>query len=465
MRLKRRQIILLCLAFLALGLGLAIYWSHGRTEREVERYKKQLLAAGEKLTIPELVPAAIPLERNGTGLFQEAAAYLWLRGDLLDTNPPLAMHMAAPGRALIGWQRPDIRDHATNTWEEVQQALQKEDSALQLLEQLIDKPGLDFHLDYTQGASLMLPHLARLKRGAHTLSIAAMCALRHADANTATKETQTMLALAKGMEHEPLAISQLVRMAIVHMALATQWELLQSTNLNQDRLAEIQMTWMEQQFLQPAEEALAMERAMAEHMHAEMRRSSAQFRRYADGWASGTSRGNPSVNSLEKIAGVTALKALELQWNSAWSYPDELKTLRGDQGLLEAIRLARNQAYFANALRQQEASMAQLGLGIVKDESDVGFAYRQPELKNLFSSSVIRLQILIHRVLMAEVARSLAVTAFALKRYELRNGRYPSALAQLVPDFVPAVPCDPVDGQPLRYRIHSDGTFLLYSIG
>jgi len=448
-----------------LGLGLSIYWSHGRTEREVERYKKQLLAAGEKLTIPELVWAASPTEWNGIGLFQEATAYLWLVGDLLDTNPPLAMHMAAPGRALIGWQRPDIRDHATNTWKEVQQALQREVSALQLLEQLVDKPGLDFHLDYTQGFFLLLPHLAPLKRAANALSIAAMCALRRADANAATKEIRAMLALAKGMEHEPLVISQLVRMGIVHMTMATQWELLQSTNLNQEPLAEIQMTWMEQQFLQPAEEALAMERAMAEHMLAQMRQSSAQFRRCADGWASGPSRGNPSVNALEKIAGVTALKALEMQWRSAWSYPHELKTLRGDQGLLEAIRLARNQGYFGNALRQQEASMAQLGIGIVKDKSDDGFAYRQPELKNLFSSSVITHQILIHRVLVAEVACSLAVTALALKRYELRNGHYPSALAQLVPDFVPAVPRDPVDGQPLRYRINSDGTFLLYSIG
>jgi len=30
---------------------------------------------------------------------------------------------------------------------------------------------------------------------------------------------------------------------------------------------------------------------------------------------------------------------------------------------------------------------------------------------------------------------------------------------------VPAVPRDPVDGQPLSYQINSDGTFLLYSIG
>jgi hypothetical protein len=34
-----------------------------------------------------------------------------------------------------------------------------------------------------------------------------------------------------------------------------------------------------------------------------------------------------------------------------------------------------------------------------------------------------------------------------------------------VPEFVPAVPLDPIDGQPLRYRPNADGTFLLYSVG
>jgi len=38
-------------------------------------------------------------------------------------------------------------------------------------------------------------------------------------------------------------------------------------------------------------------------------------------------------------------------------------------------------------------------------------------------------------------------------------------LDSLVPEFVPDVPFDPVDGQPLRYRPKADGTFLLYSIG
>ena len=34
-----------------------------------------------------------------------------------------------------------------------------------------------------------------------------------------------------------------------------------------------------------------------------------------------------------------------------------------------------------------------------------------------------------------------------------------------MPEFVPSVPLDPVDGQPLRYLANADGTFLLYSVG
>ncbi|MGO8763981.1 MAG: hypothetical protein ACLQSR_02465 [Limisphaerales bacterium] len=52
-----------------------------------------------------------------------------------------------------------------------------------------------------------------------------------------------------------------------------------------------------------------------------------------------------------------------------------------------------------------------------------------------------------------------------MKRYQLQHGSYPTNLSALVPEFLPDVPRDPVDGQPLRYRANANGTFLLYSIG
>jgi hypothetical protein len=69
------------------------------------------------------------------------------------------------------------------------------------------------------------------------------------------------------------------------------------------------------------------------------------------------------------------------------------------------------------------------------------------------------------RTVATEVRRQMMVTAIALKRYHLRNGKFPSQLSQLVPAFLPALPVDLIDGQPLRYRLKDEQHFLLYSIG
>jgi hypothetical protein len=67
-------------------------------------------------------------------------------------------------------------------------------------------------------------------------------------------------------------------------------------------------------------------------------------------------------------------------------------------------------------------------------------------------------------------ARGLAETrlmqaAIALEQNRSANGgKYTDSLASLSPEFLPVVPSDPFDGQPLRYRKTAHG-YLLYSIG
>jgi len=55
-------------------------------------------------------------------------------------------------------------------------------------------------------------------------------------------------------------------------------------------------------------------------------------------------------------------------------------------------------------------------------------------------------------------------TAIAIKRYRRARGQIPEDLKQLVPDFLPEVPTDPFDGNPLRYIV-KDGEYLIYSVG
>jgi hypothetical protein len=57
-----------------------------------------------------------------------------------------------------------------------------------------------------------------------------------------------------------------------------------------------------------------------------------------------------------------------------------------------------------------------------------------------------------------------ALVMVALEKYRQANGRWPKSLAELTPAFIPAVPMDPFDFQPLRYKRLADGV-VVYSIG
>lgn len=60
--------------------------------------------------------------------------------------------------------------------------------------------------------------------------------------------------------------------------------------------------------------------------------------------------------------------------------------------------------------------------------------------------------------------RDATLVAIALELYRRHNGDWPDDLDSLVPDFLPAVPLDRFDGQPIRYRL-TDGRPMIYSIG
>jgi len=52
----------------------------------------------------------------------------------------------------------------------------------------------------------------------------------------------------------------------------------------------------------------------------------------------------------------------------------------------------------------------------------------------------------------------------AVERYRLAEGRLPQSLDNLVPAYIKAVPADPYDGRPLKYRSLETG-YVVYSIG
>jgi hypothetical protein len=473
-KLRKRQVPLLFLAALALGAVAAATVYHHRAKRAVAEYQQQLLAEGEILSVDQLIPKPVPPDQDGANLFFQAIAQLNAGRGVLDTNPPSGMTMVAPGKARVGCTQPDIRSKdATNNWDEAIREVTASADSLALLEELIERPNLDFKVDYRMGFSAPLPNLAQTKRAAQRLYYAALCDLHRGDAASATTRLRALLALAQGSADERLVISQLVRIAVTAIGVAGTWELLQSPDVNDEQLALIQYDWRRLEFNLSAENALAMERAMGQMTVEQMRNSSEEFRQVASAYSWPGAGGAPvSGDWLSRVGkfgkeawNKSRLTAKEAAWRYSWAYTDQLRTLKGLQVLIEGTRQARTNGDFGAALRDQESKLQKLGFQNLERNDMLPLFGGDVDFRTLFSQGVLSLNHYLKKVMAIETSRTLVVTATALQRYKLRHGSYPTDLAALVPDLLPTLPRDPADGDVLHYRANSDGNFLLYSVG
>jgi hypothetical protein len=468
---------LVILALLLCGAGLTAWWVHYRPKWELARYQRQLIASGEKLAIAELIPPPTPAEQNSAHLLMKAIPLINTLS-ALNTNAPVAMRFVAFGKASVTWQQSEIYDYEgkfTNTWAEIEAEVAAISEGLKLLHQITDRPTLDFEPQYSVGFTLPLPNLAQTKVAVQRLGAAALCELHRGDTETATKNVRAMLAIVKGTTRDRLIISQLVRYAMAAITVGPTWELLQSSHVNESQLAQLQRDWEEVEFMVALDDSLAMERAMGGNLVARMRNSSSTFQQMASGFGgllgagAGSSGGSSNlVDQAEEFAksawDKTRLKAREMAWRVAWSYPDQLRLLKGEQVLLETVRMVHTNGYFSEALHLQNGRFGELGLKDLERDDYFGGA-NEIDLRTMLSQVVVSLELTIQRLMKIEAERRLCVTAIALKRYQLRHGDYPADLLALVPEFLPKPPRDPVDGKPLRYRRDGQKSFRLYSIG
>src|ERR1039457_434597 len=213
---KARWKILIAVGiFLALLAGSLLVTAHLQPDNALEAYKKSLREKGEKLEISEVLPPPVAPESNSVNAVEDAFAMFVSRLE----NIPDAMKMVAPGKALIGSRQPEARGYDfTNSWDEVAAEVAADRPAVELLQQVLDRPKLDFQLDYNKGAALLLPHLAPMKRAAQKLETAAILNLHNNDTGAAATNILTLLALVHRSASEGLLISHLVRIALTSIA-------------------------------------------------------------------------------------------------------------------------------------------------------------------------------------------------------------------------------------------------------
>jgi hypothetical protein len=131
--------------------------------------------------------------------------------------------------------------------------------------------------------------------------------------------------------------------------------------------------------------------------------------------------------------------------------------LKHVQNNLEAVRRLRLGT--AWAVVEQQINTNALGLDAVLSNPMTRYRY---VLSGVLMPNYIKAGRTFIRL---ETQWQLTITAIALERCHLRNGNFPAELDALVPQFISAVPIDPMSAKPLRYRLNADGNFTLYSVG
>jgi hypothetical protein len=461
MKKSLKTILILVAIFLIPALWLLI--SHNLAKNAAERYKAQLRAAGEKLTLKELELPPIPPEQNGANLFFQ----IWPRsgfGGAAFANTPPNMRMVTHGKAMIGWQQPYLvcdwgNTMLTNTWDDIEQNLKLYGPVLTQLQQAAAYPEFDIMLANSNGSAPLQP-LAQMKGAALLLSAATVSDLHRGETPSAVTNLHTLLEFEGKWKDERTIISHLIRISTTAIASTIQWEVLQATNVTDSELATLQRDWESMQFVQPLERVLEMTRISEISTFQDYRTSNSPSAAAVAASFPGSPSGASvaSSNMLKDVGRILARKSSDILWRSSWSYRDELRSLRDQQIAIDAVRQVETNGYFKDALAAQDLKTVNVGnadwIRSSIDHDLIGFFMTVGSARRV-----------IERTMGIEATRRIVITAIALKRYQLKHGAWPSDLKALVPQFLSEVPRDPVDGLPLRYRTNADGTFTLYSIG
>ena len=452
----RRRKLLLIWTGLAIVLVLLPGIAHFRAKAAADKFKAQLRAQGEKLSIDELVPLPPLNTPNGASAFLAAVSRLTSFDYELQ---PSAMKMVQSGHARIAWQQTTLpTDKSGDIWPELRTYVETNRAVLTELREAIQQPVLHFQVQYHLGFNAGFSHLMQLKSASQRLSAAAVMAMRDERTEDAFANLRALASLPAHHREEPFMISQLVRCAMVAIAASPTWEGLHYPHWSEQQLAQLQAAWESLETVPQMERALAMERACVLVEYARARESLNRL-----GQMSFPAGGTP-LDDLAEVGNKMIedpgegleefMDRFPRRWVWKWwnCYHDELWFLETAQRALDAARGATNGEPFV-PLREKGKAESQRG----------GETPRQFLLARLVEAETYAKAL--DKPVVAETQRRVIVTAIALKRFERRFGKLPPDLNALVPRFLTAVPLDPMDGRPLRYRTSATNTFVLYSVG
>lgn len=442
-----------------------------RGQWALKRWKAQMTAKGERFDVTSLWPS--PNAAANSFSNQLAKATEIDRGKLAEFASSISSLLVNErGEFRRGSQevQPQLayQKNSTNTWEELDDALKQNEAAFASLRELMKNPPPTMGLDMAkQLAGDFQPNFVSVRKGAQLLQAAAMNDLHKGELSHALENLVALQAFAKLYEGDPGLVNYMIRMAIVGLTVDVCWDALQADGWTSAQLTTLQQSCAEpDKLLSQMPRTLEAERVRRIYVLRWLRSHS---------YKSWVNRNQPNFESfgVKPPGRDTAPTFLWWRqnifhplWSFTWADQEELAYLSNSQLEVTALRdavqkrawssltqqLAANQKAYRTPVATWRFYLRLPMEDIFGDQPPDPYPY--PNITRAWSTTMQTL-----------TRHEMLITAIAMKRFELQDGKKPSSLDALIPEFLAALPMDFMDGHPLRYRLNSDGTYALYSVG
>ncbi len=384
--------------------------------RAYNRVMEEAREIGGPVTIEELEVArkSWPDERNGALIITS-----------LTTQPaPAADDPVFESLPLLGnGDLPPLGEKWSDQTDQiVRDHLARLSADIEKINKLANCEGGRFPIQWTPNPfDTLLPNLAQVRMSCKLKSLQVIQSAMHGNTASLVTDLDILLRHGRTLADEPTLISGLVHVATDSLAIDVLQRVLGQTSVSTEQIRQM--------------ETLVKAVEDEDRLYWGIRGERAALIRAVNWLTTGGARGLPGMVPL--------------------ALPAHLPGMRGwvKSDLAEAIRLESSLVKAQNAQQRMQAASQVEAAVIAMPRYRVLTKTLTPSMKRAFELD-----------LKATATVLAARTALAAERYRLEKGRFPDKLEDLVPIYLEAVPFDPFNGKPMRYRVDPDG-LIVYSIG
>lgn len=285
-----------------------------------------------------------------------------------------------------------------------------------------------------------VPHMDSAQCIARGLALRSQIAVETADSENAVRSIQASLRLTQALGKEPTLIGLLVAVTTSTYELNSIWSLLHRRVASEPQLVSVQSDLERQDFMRFALQSIRGELAFNTN-------SIEWYKRHGD-------RREDVYAPLKRFIG---------EYEPSWHEILLVRLIPAgwfDHNAATTIQL--HSTWLLEPFKEGDVGHINRGFDeldqILGEHSGITSPHHiLPRLSLPLYWSVVR------QAIYSEAVRRQALTAIAVERHRLVHGQLPARLDELVPSFLSAVPLDPMDRQPMRYRVEGNG-FTLWSI-